>query len=132
MIEVAAAVIESDGQILICRRREGERFGGFWEFPGGKIEEGESPEEALGREIREELDLDIDVGDRIASFSYGEPPDGFVLIGFFARLKPETPELILKDHAEARWVRPAELDRFDFAPADRPFVRLLRAREQAE
>jgi len=132
MIDVTAAVIESDGRILICRRREGERFGGFWEFPGGKIEEGESPEEGLGREIKEELDLEIDVGARIDSFPYGEPPDGLVLTAFFARLKPETPELVLKEHAEARWVRRVELDRFDFAPADRPFVRLLQTREMVE
>jgi 8-oxo-dGTP diphosphatase len=129
MIDVTAAVIESGGRILICRRREGNRFGGLWEFPGGKTEPGESPEEGLGREIMEELDLDIEVGARIDSFPYGDPPDGIALTAFFARLKPETPELVLKEHAEARWVRPAELHRFEFAPADRPFVRILRKRE---
>ena len=131
MIDVTAAVIESGGRILICRRRDGERFGGLWEFPGGKTEPGESPEEGLGREIREELDLEIEVGDRIASFPFGKSSDGLILTAFFARLKPETPELVLKDHAEARWVRPADLERFDFAPADRPFVRILQGREKA-
>lgn len=129
MIDVTAAVIESEGRILICRRRKREKFGGLWEFPGGKTEPGESPEEGLGREIQEELDLKIEIGARIASFSYGEPPDGLILTAFFARLKPETPKLVLKDHTEARWVAPADLDRFAFAPADRPFIRLLRARE---
>ncbi|MHB8055034.1 MAG: (deoxy)nucleoside triphosphate pyrophosphohydrolase [Candidatus Aminicenantales bacterium] len=129
MIEVTAAVIKNDDRILICRRREGERFGGLWEFPGGKTEPGESPEQGLCREIREELDLEIEIGGRIGSFSYGDPPDGIELTAFFAWPRPKAPGFTLKEHAEARWVSPDELDGFDFAPADRPFVALLRKAE---
>jgi len=129
MIEVIAAVIESDGRILICLRREGKRFGGLWEFPGGKTEPGETPEEGLRREIREELDLEIDIGKRIGSYPYGDPPDGIALTAFFARPQRKTPEFVLKEHVEARWVSPEELGRFDFAPADRPFVAILRKAE---
>lgn len=127
MIEVAAAVIESEGRFLICRRRTGERFGGLWEFPGGKTEPGESPEAGLCREIREELELDIAVGERLGSFSYGGSPDGITLTAFHASLRSAS-GFVLREHAEARWVGPAELDRFAFAPADRPFVALLSGR----
>lgn len=80
MIEVTAAVIENGGRILICRRRTGEPNGGLWEFPGGKIEPGESAEEALRREIKEELDLDIEVGERLGAV-FGGGPSGDLEIG---------------------------------------------------
>jgi len=125
---VTAAVIENNGRILICRRREGERFGGLWEFPGGKTEPGESPEKALSREIREELDLEIEVGDRIGAFPCDDPPEGIVLTAFRARLR-RPGEFVLREHDDARWIFPAELGGFSFAPADRPFVEILRNRK---
>jgi 8-oxo-dGTP diphosphatase len=127
MIKVTAAVIENNGRILVCRRREGERFGGFWEFPGGKTETGESPEDGLVREIREELNLEIEVGERIDSIPYHDPPEGIVLTAFHARLR-RPGEFVLREHADARWIFPRDLDGFSFAPADRPFVEILRNR----
>ncbi|MCX6565496.1 MAG: (deoxy)nucleoside triphosphate pyrophosphohydrolase [Candidatus Aminicenantes bacterium] len=129
MIEVTAAVIENNGRILICRRPEGKLFGGFWEFPGGKTEPGESPEESLGREIREELNLEIEIGERIGSFPYHDPPEGIVLTAFHALLR-QPGEFVLREHADARWIFPGDLDGFSFAPADRPFVEILRNRQR--
>ena len=129
MIEVTAAVIENGGRILICRRRTGEPNGGLWEFPGGKIEPGESAEEALRREIKEELDLDIEVGERLGVVSGGGPSGGLVLEGFRARLR-RPGGCVLRDHDDVRWVVPEELAGFPFAPADRPFVELLRGRKR--
>jgi len=128
MIDVTAAVIRSGNRILICRRPEGDTFGGLWEFPGGKTEAGESPEEGLRREIREELEMDISVGERLGSFSYGPEPDGIALTAYHA-VPRERSDFVLREHAEARWIAPEDLDRFAFAPADRPFVALLRSGE---
>lgn len=125
MKEVTAAVIRDAGRILICRRRDGEKHGGLWEFPGGKTEPGEASEDGLRREIGEELGLEVAVGDRLGSSFYGNPPEDIELIAFLAELR-SGPNVVLREHAEARWVEPSELDRFVFAPADRPFVALLR------
>jgi len=129
MIEVTAAVIENAGRILICRRRKGGPNGGLWEFPGGKIEPGESAEEALRREIKEELDLDIEVGERLGAVFGGGPSGDLVLEGYRARLR-RPGGCVLRDHDDVRWVVPEELAGFPFAPADRPFVELLRGRKR--
>jgi len=128
MIEVTAAVIERDGRILICRRRAGERFGGFWEFPGGKTESGESSEEGLRREIREELGLEVEIGAKIGTFPYREDSFAIALTAFRAIGRPDH-RYFLKDHAEARWVIPADLGRYDFAPADIPILEFLLQRQ---
>ncbi len=127
---MTAAVIHNDGRILICRRREGKSFGGLWEFPGGKTEPGETSEDGLRREIEEEMGLDIQVGKRLGSSLFGEPEGGIELIAFSAGLR-SSPECLLRDHDEARWIAPSELEAFEFAPADRPFVALLLSREEA-
>ena len=124
MIEVTAAVIVCEGRILICRRREGERFGGLWEFPGGKTEPGESSEAGLRREIKEELGLEIEIGAGIGSFPYREDSFAIELAAFEASVPPGS-EFMLRDHAEARWIAPSDLGRFDFAPADVPIVEFL-------
>jgi 8-oxo-dGTP diphosphatase len=123
MIEVTAAVIERDGRILICRRADG-KFGGLWEFPGGKTEPGENPETALRREIREELGLEIVVGRPLGRFPYREPSFAIELAAFRGSC-PSGEDVLLKEHQEARWVRPGDLALYKFAPADRPLVDLL-------
>jgi 8-oxo-dGTP diphosphatase len=128
MIEVTAAVIERDGRILICRRRAGERFGGFWEFPGGKTESGETSEEGLRREIREELGMEVEVGAKIGTFPYREDSFAISLTAFRALGRPDH-RYLLKEHEEARWIFPSELGRYDFAPADIPIVEILLKRE---
>ncbi|MGD0781616.1 MAG: (deoxy)nucleoside triphosphate pyrophosphohydrolase [Candidatus Aminicenantales bacterium] len=123
MTRVTAAVIERDGRVLIARRRSGDRFGGVWEFPGGKIEPGETPEEGLRREIDEELGLTIEVGPAVGTFSYISADWSIELIAFRAAWTGGT--MILREHDDARWVGPSELERFAFSEPDRPIVRLL-------
>jgi 8-oxo-dGTP diphosphatase len=126
MMRVTAAVIEREGRILIARRREDDRFGGIWEFPGGKIEPGEEPRDCLRREIREELELVIEVGASLGEFPYVSPLRSLILLAFRASILSGAP--VLHDHSELAWPRPGDLSAFDFAEPDRPLVdRLLRA-----
>jgi 8-oxo-dGTP diphosphatase len=111
-IEVVAAVaIRGDGTILACRRAAGRASAGLWEFPGGKVEHGESASDALEREIREELGVEGVVGDLITRdvtlFTTAEPSGS-------------------TDHDALRWVPPAELLTLNWAPPDLPAVSLLR------
>jgi 8-oxo-dGTP diphosphatase len=123
MIRVTAAVIDRDGRVLIARRRSGDRFGGVWEFPGGKIEPGESPEESLRREIDEELGMAIEIGPCLGAFPYVSPAWSIELIAFRAVWTSGT--MILREHDEVRWVAPGELASYPFAEPDRPIVHLL-------
>jgi len=120
---VTAAVIEKDGRILIAKRRKGDLHGGRWEFPGGKIDLGETPEECLERELREELGIEAEIGEEICrtSFSYMLVP--LELIVFSAR--HVSGEFRALDHDEIKWVTPAELDKFDFVKADITVVKKL-------
>ena len=122
-IKVTAAVIEKDGKILIAKRKAGERLGGKWEFPGGKMDPRETPEECLRRELKEELDIDAEIGEFICStrFRYWLVP--LELLVYKARYLAG--ELKALDHDEIAWVRPSELDRYDFVKADVSVVRKL-------
>lgn len=125
MIPVAAAIIyNSEGKVLIARRREGKSQAGLWEFPGGKIEEGEDACACLRRELREEMGIDIMP---YAYFGDNEHRYGKSLIIRLIAWKAEYRggEIVLTDHDDCRWEHPGELDRFLFAPADLPFVRKL-------
>ena len=113
---VIAAVIEKDGRILIARRKQGWRFAGKWEFPGGKIEPGETPEECLQRELREELDIDAEIGKFFCSSTYHYPHATVQLLVY--RAYHVAGEFALHDHQEIRWVLPAELAQYDFPEAD--------------
>ncbi|WP_276357042.1 8-oxo-dGTP diphosphatase MutT [Cohnella caldifontis] len=126
MIEVAAAIIENkQGQILIARRGPGKSQAGMWEFPGGKLEPGESPEVCLRRELQEEMGIEIDPYER---FGVNEHDYGTVQIRLIAyRAKYTKGEIILTDHDEFRWVRPDELAEYPWAPADVSFVEKLRS-----
>ncbi|MDD8026654.1 MAG: (deoxy)nucleoside triphosphate pyrophosphohydrolase [Acidobacteriota bacterium] len=124
MLQVTAAVIERDGLVLIARRRAGGRFGGVWEFPGGKVEPGEEPRDGLRREIREELDLAIDIGACLGEYPFASPSFSLVLIAFRAGIRGGVP--VLHDHDEMAWVRPAELAGYTFAEPDLPLVERLR------
>lgn len=124
MIEVAAAIIHNEeGQILIARRRLGKSQAGLWEFPGGKIEAGESVVHCLQRELQEEMGIEIVPYE---SFGMNVHTYGSIqirLIAWKARYQGGLIELI--DHDEYRWVFPADLGQFRFAPADIPFVERL-------
>jgi|GEM_PF-2089 len=124
MMRVAAAVIEDGPRVLVTRRKPGGRFGGLWEFPGGKIESGEAPETALAREIREELGLKIAVRDFVGRFPFLAAEAPFELLAY--RASVQAGEIGLADHDLYRWMRPDELDPSGFAPADIPVVEALR------
>ena len=114
-IRVAAAVIRDGNKIFATQRGYGE-FKDGWEFPGGKIESGETAEEALVREIKEELDADIKVGELIDTVEYDYPDFHLSMDCFFCELLSR--EFVLKEHEAARWLSKEELDSVDWLPAD--------------
>ncbi|MCU0561243.1 MAG: (deoxy)nucleoside triphosphate pyrophosphohydrolase [Desulfobacterales bacterium] len=124
MIEVAAAVLIQAGRVLIGRRRPGARRAGLWEFPGGKIRAGETPEQCLRREIREELEIDIAVGDFFGESVYAYPDQTVRLLAYLSRLIGGS--MVLNDHAAIAWVEARELDRYRFCPADVALVEMLK------
>ena len=124
-VSVVAAVIESEGRFFATQRGYGPQKDG-WEFPGGKIEPGETPEAALVREIREELDADITVGEKLVQVEYDYP--GFHLSMGCYRCALVSGRLTLKEHETARWLAPAELRSVAWLPPDTLVVEaLLRA-----
>ncbi|MFE7197647.1 (deoxy)nucleoside triphosphate pyrophosphohydrolase [Microbacterium oxydans] len=128
VIEVVAAVIEHEGKILACRRRPEKAAGGKWEFPGGKLEKGETHSEALVREIREELSTSIEV---IAPLRTDETLVGestIRLICLRAKLLGEPPTQSL-DHDELRWVGHSDLPDLEWAAPDLPAVAELAAED---
>ncbi len=114
-IEVAAAIIERDGRIFATQRGYGE-FKGWWEFPGGKIEAGETPKQALVREIREELDTSIAVVSPVADVSFDYPDFRLHMRCYHCRLEGGAP--ILLEHSAARWVGAQTIDELRWLPAD--------------
>ena len=114
-IEVVAAIIKFDKQIFATQRGYGE-FKDGWEFPGGKIEAGETPREALVREIKEELETDIEVGDLIDTVEYDYPKFHLTMHCFFCTVKEG--KLTLKEHEAAKWLTADTLDSVEWLPAD--------------
>ncbi len=125
MIEVAAAVLENrEGRILIARRKAETFLGGYWEFPGGKIEPGESPAECAARELHEEMQVRIEAGDVIAETVYDYGSKVVHLIAVRAILLDG--HFKLHDHDEIRWVTFYEMDDYLFAPADEEILNKIR------
>lgn len=121
-VEVVAAVIFENGKVLATQRGYGE-FEGLWEFPGGKIEAGETQEEALIREIGEELCVSILPQNKICTVRYGYPDFNLVMHCFVCKLAGGT--MKLTEHKSARWLRADELDILEWLPADEEVVRAL-------
>ncbi len=117
MTEVVAALIWQDGKFLICQRPEHKMRGMLWEFVGGKKEPGETPQEALIRECREELDIAVSVGDVFMELIHEYPDLTIRLTLFHAEIVSGTPKLL--EHNAMRRISPSEIPQFDFAPADR-------------
>lgn len=122
MLEVVAAIIEREGRVLICRRRPEQTHPLEWEFPGGKVELGESPAEALERELEEELGIRGGSGDVIARYEYAYPGKDAITLIFFrvTRFEGEPRNLIFQ---EMRWEPRQNLPNFDFVKGDRDFLR---------
>ena len=114
-IRVVAAVIRKDDKIFATQRGYGELKGG-WEFPGGKIEEGETPQEALKREIEEELDTEILVGELIDTIEYDYPTFHLSMDCFWCEIVEG--KLVLKEHEAARWLDRKTMDDVEWLPAD--------------
>ena len=117
MIKVTAAIIEENGRILIARRKPGARMGRKWEFPGGKVEPGEEPEQALARELEEELAISARVGRLLGRTMFEVDGVSFELLAY--RAERVAGEPVCKEHEEIRWVEPRELPSYDLAESDR-------------
>ena len=121
-IVVTAAVIEANGRFLVTRRPHGVHLEGYWEFPGGKCEEGETHAASLSREIAEELDAEIDIGPEVFSIAHTYP-DRIVELHFFACALIGVARPVLGQ--EMRWVSREELRQLPFPPADEELIRRL-------
>ena len=122
-IRVVAAVIRDGEKVFATARGYGE-FKGQWEFPGGKIEEGESPQQALRREIKEELDADIEVGELIETVEYDYPAFNLSMDCFWAKVVSE--KLIPKEAEAVKWLGIDELDSVQWLPADLGLIESIR------
>jgi len=122
MKRVVAALIIRQGRILICQRAEGQAMPLKWEFPGGKIEIGEEPRDALRRELDEELGIEAIIGDQVANLAHRYAEGGDVDLSFFLvhHWKGEIENRIFHS---LRWVHPEELPHYDFLEADRKLIR---------
>lgn len=122
-VHVAGAVLVRDGLILAARRGEGKAQAGMWEFPGGKIETGETAEAGLARELQEELLSEAIVGEFITTTEHEYESVIVALSTYFCTLTGTEPTLT--EHQEIRWMKPNELATLNWAPADIPTVRIL-------
>jgi 8-oxo-dGTP diphosphatase len=122
---VTAAIIRRKDLLLITRRPAGSRYAGFWEFPGGKLEEGESPEQGLAREIMEELGVAVSVDEIFETVFHRYPWGDILLLAYHCRLQHQ--HLRNLGVAEHRWVHPCELRDYTLLPADGPLVSRLEA-----
>lgn len=122
-VEVVAAVIRDQNRIFATQRGYGDQKGG-WEFPGGKMEKGETPQEALIREIKEELETEIEVGELIETVEYDYPKFHLKMHCFFCSVKQGN--LVLKEHEAAKWLTLETLDSVDWLPADLSLIEKIR------
>lgn len=121
--KVVAAIIKDKDKILIAQRNSKDHLSGKWEFPGGKIEPGETPEECLVREIREELRVDVEIGSFYDDNIYGSEDQAIHLLFYWAEVM--NGEVTPVVHDDVKWITIKELARFDFAPADISIVKRL-------
>ena len=123
IVNVVAAIIKDNDKIFATQRGYGDLKGG-WEFPGGKVEPHETLQEALKREIKEELDVEIEVDDFVAKIEYDYPNFHLSMNCFFARII--NGKLKLKEHSNAKWLASDELDNVDWLPADLTIIDLIK------
>ena len=123
-VQVAAAIIVDDGKIFATQRAHGE-FKDGWEFPGGKIEQGETPQQAVMREIKEELDTEIEVGALFDTVEYDYPDFHLTMYCFLCKII--SGDLVLKEHEAAKWLKREMLDSVEWLPADIELIEKLKA-----
>ena len=124
VIEVVAAVIEEEGRFLLCQRHDGPHLALKWEFPGGKIEAGETPEVALHREIAEELGANCSIGRQVAEVTH-HYPEKSVRIRFFLALLEDRPRPII--HRALEWIQPRDFDRYEAPPPNSAVLQRIRS-----
>lgn len=122
-IEVVAAIILDEGKVFATQRGYGE-FKDGWEFPGGKMEQGETPQQALKREIKEELDTEIEVGELLETVEYDYPSFHLTMHCFLCTIK--SGDLVLKEHEAAKWLTKETLGSVDWLPADEGLIEKIK------
>jgi len=127
-LPVMAAIIQQGDRVLLCQRAEGA-LAGKWEFPGGKLEEGETPEECLVREIQEQLDISIEVGSIYQAVHAHYDHGDFLLVGYLAQ--QTSGDITLRVHSDCAWVTLDELDQYDLAEANIPIAKSLKEKGYA-
>lgn len=123
VVRVVAAIIVDGDKVFSTQRGYGD-FKGGWEFPGGKIEDGETPQDALIREIKEELDTDIEVGELIDTVEYDYPAFHLSMDCFICKIR--SGNLVLKEHEAAKWLTKETLDSVEWLPADEGLVEKIK------
>lgn len=124
MIDVTAAILKKDNKYLIAKRIKGGSLEGRWEFPGGKIESGETPEECLKRELLEEFGIESVIRGFLTQNVYDYGDRKIRLLGYYAEYV--SGDFVLSAHDEIKWVDIQDLDSYDFAPADIPLIQKLK------
>jgi 8-oxo-dGTP diphosphatase len=128
LVIVSAAVVVEGGRVLLTQRKRGSHLAGSWEFPGGKVEAGEDPRDALVRELREEVGVQIEAGDPVEVTYHRYPSKAVLLLFFEARRLPGSPEPRAIDVADVKWAALADLRDELFPPADVAVLAKVRAR----
>lgn len=132
VVEVVCALLEDNqGRLLVARRPPGKHLAGLWEFPGGKTEPGETPQAALRRELREELGCEAEPGPALAPVTHAYATVTVKLMPYLARLAPDSPPPVAREHDALAWVGPEEIGALAMPEADAPIVaewRTLRGR----
>jgi 8-oxo-dGTP diphosphatase len=127
-INVVGAVVMCDGKVLCCRRGQGNfETIAKWEFPGGKVEQGETEREALKREMREELHYDIEVNAKIVTSQYDYEFGTVVMTTYYCAPVDTNQEPVLTEHTELKWLKPSELHTLDWAPVDVEAVKFIQS-----
>ena len=127
MIDVTAAIIVHDNKLLIAQRKSTDKLPNKWEFPGGKVEEGETLEECLIREMQEEFAIDVSIGKFIGESIYHYDHLSIRLLAY--RTYWNSGDFEIKSHKKIKWIPLDEINQYDFAPADMPFVEKIRRGE---
>jgi len=119
-IKVTGAIIQNDKNFLIGRRGKDEKSAGMWEFPGGKLEEGESPKECIKRELKEELNIDAEIGELFSSYTYNYNHVSYEL--FFFKVNSFFGEPVKSVHDKLKWEKLKNFYKYDFLPGDGPLI----------
>lgn len=121
--QVAAAVMEKDSKVLIAKRKKNDTLGGLWEFPGGKVEPGETPQGCLKRELKEEFDIEAEIGQLISATTFRY---FFIPIELLAyRVRHISGDFKVNEHDEIKWVKPSDFKDHDLVNADKPIAKAI-------